>query len=127
MRAFLAALMLACVIPAAAGATEWGIASIYRYGPVACPGYRFGGMTAAHKSLPCGTKVRVTNLANGRAIIVTIVDRGPYVRGRIIDLTPAAAALLGFSEHGAGLAHVTVKPVGFPPRRGRCGGPTNAD
>lgn len=63
-----------------------------------------GALTAAHKTLPFGTRVRVTNRRNGRSIVVRINDRGPFVRGRIIDLTPAAAHALGFS----GLAPVTV-------------------
>ena len=52
--------------------------------------------TAAHKTLPMGTKVRVTNQSNGKSEIVTITDRGPYVRGRIIDLTIGCAERLGF-------------------------------
>jgi rare lipoprotein A len=69
---------------------------------------RAGGLTAAHRSLPFGTLVRVTNQHNGRSVVVRINDRGPFVRGRIIDVTPAAAHALGFS----GLAHVTVTVVG---------------
>ena len=61
-------------------------------------------LTAAHRSLPFGTKVRVSNRKNGQSIVVTINDRGPFVRGRIIDVTPAAARELGFS----GLAPVTL-------------------
>lgn len=55
-------------------------------------GQRFNthAMTAAHKSLAFGSKVRVTNLNNGKTVLVTITDRGPYVRGRIIDLSQAA-------------------------------------
>lgn len=62
-------------------------------------------LTAAHRSLPFGSKVRVTNLRNGRSAIVTITDRGPFVRGRIIDLSLAGKRALGMS----GLAHVTVE------------------
>jgi rare lipoprotein A len=62
-------------------------------------------LTAAHRSLPFGTKVRVSNRKNGRSVIVTINDRGPFIRGRIIDVTPAAARELGFS----GLAPVTLR------------------
>jgi rare lipoprotein A len=54
--------------------------------------------------LPFGTKVTVTNRHNGHSVVVTINDRGPFVRGRVIDVTPAAARVLGFS----GLAQVTV-------------------
>jgi rare lipoprotein A len=54
-------------------------------------------MTAAHRSLPFGTMVRVTNQRNGRTATVRINDRGPFVRGRVIDVSPAAARALGFS------------------------------
>jgi rare lipoprotein A len=63
-------------------------------------------LTAAHRSLAFGTKVRVLNQKNGHSVIVTINDRGPFVRGRIIDVTPAGARALGFS----GLAPVTIEP-----------------
>src|SRR5262245_12300916 len=55
---------------------------------------RDGALTAAHKTLPFGSRVRVTNRANGRSVVVTITDRGPFVRGRIIDLTVAACRAL---------------------------------
>lgn len=57
-------------------------------------------MTAAHKTLPMGTKVRVTNLDNGKSAIVTITDRGPYIKGRIIDVTKGVAQKLGFINRG---------------------------
>ncbi len=60
--------------------------------------------TAAHRRLPFGTLVQVTNTRNGRTAVVRINDRGPFVRGRVIDVTPAAARQLGFS----GLAPVTL-------------------
>ena len=63
-----------------------------------------GALTAAHRTLPFGTKVKVTNKRNGHSVVVTINDRGPFVRGRVIDVTPAAARALGFS----GLTHVTL-------------------
>ena len=65
-------------------------------------------LTAASKTLPLGTRVRVTNLENGRTVHVTINDRGPYVRGRLIDLTPRAADLLAMRHDG--LAKVEVRP-----------------
>jgi rare lipoprotein A len=86
---------------------ETGIASIYGYkGGKTASGERAspGQLTAAHKSLPFGTMVQVTNKKNGRTVTVRINDRGPFIRGRIIDLTPAAASQLGFS----GLAPVVV-------------------
>ena len=64
-------------------------------------------MTAAHKSLPFGSKIKVTNKKNGHAVTVTITDRGPYVKGRYIDLSKAGARALGF----AGVAPVSVIPV----------------
>jgi rare lipoprotein A len=56
--------------------------------------------TAAHKTLPLGTHVRVINVANGKAEVVTITDRGPYIRGRIIDVTVGVADRLGFAARG---------------------------
>jgi rare lipoprotein A len=87
-----------------------GIASVYGYGgskTASGETARPGGMTAAHRSLPFGTMVRVTNRHNGRTVVVRINDRGPFVRGRIIDVTPSAAKALGFS----GLAPVTLAVV----------------
>jgi rare lipoprotein A len=67
-----------------------------------------GALTAAHKSLPFGTHVRVTNQRNGKSVVVRINDRGPFVRGRVIDLTPAGATAIGMS----GLAPVSLAVVG---------------
>jgi rare lipoprotein A len=64
-------------------------------------------LTAAHKSLPFGSKVKVTNKKSGHAVTVTIMDRGAYVKGRCIDLSKAGARALGFT----GLAPVSVVPV----------------
>jgi rare lipoprotein A len=89
--------------------TQRGIASVYstESGSKTASGAKLnpGALTAAHRSLPFGSKVRVTNRKNRRSVVVTINDRGPFVRGRIIDLTPAGARALGFS----GLASVTVE------------------
>ncbi|HEY7298965.1 MAG TPA: septal ring lytic transglycosylase RlpA family protein [Xanthobacteraceae bacterium] len=83
------------------GGQGGGIASVYSTdsGRSTARGGRLnpGALTAAHRSLPFGTAVRVTNKKNGRSVIVTINDRGPFVRGRVIDVTPAAASALGFS------------------------------
>jgi rare lipoprotein A len=83
-------------------AGELGIASYYQ-NPY------HGGLIAAHKTLPFGAKVRVFNLDNGKSAIVTIVDRGPFIRGRIIDVSPVAATALGFRQ--AGLAHVRIERI----------------
>jgi len=66
-------------------------------------------LTAAHRKLPFGTQVRVTNLNNGRSVIVRINDRGPFVRGRIIDLSAAAARALGMVQ--TGVAPVSLEVV----------------
>lgn len=85
--------------------TETGIASIYSGEKTANGEYAHASaLTAAHKSLPFGTKVKVTNVQTGQSVIVRINDRGPYIKGRIIDLTPAGARAIGFS----GLAQVEL-------------------
>ncbi len=93
---------LACLVatsPLAAG--QRGVASIYstESGSSTASGQRLNpaALTAAHRTLPFGTKVRVTNTRNGHSIFVIINDRGPFVRGRVIDLTPAGARALSFS------------------------------
>jgi rare lipoprotein A len=66
--------------------------------------------SAAHRSLPLGTRAQVTNLENGRSALVTVEDRGPHVRGRLIDLSPATADRLGMRRDGVVL--VEVRPLG---------------
>jgi peptidoglycan lytic transglycosylase len=103
------ATLLLALTPAANA--QSGIASVYAYhGGRTASGERVspGALTAAHRSLPFGTRVRVTNERNGRSVVVRINDRGPFVRGRIIDLTPAAARAIGMS----GLAPVEVNVAG---------------
>jgi len=70
-------------------------------------------LTAAHRTLPFGTRVRVTNLANGRRIVVRINDRGPFKKGRVLDVTPAAARKLGFAT--SGLTRVRLDVLGKLP------------
>jgi rare lipoprotein A len=96
--------MFACVSVASA---QSGIASVYAYkGGITASGERASPdkLTAAHRTLPFGSRVRVTNKRNGRSVVVRINDRGPFIKGRVIDLTPAGARALGFS----GLAPVTL-------------------
>jgi peptidoglycan lytic transglycosylase len=86
-----------------------GIASVYSGGRTANGEHASaGGLTAAHRSLPFGTLVKVTNRHSQRSVVVRINDRGPFVGGRVIDLTLAAARAIGFS----GLAPVTLSVVG---------------
>ena len=97
--------------------TEWrayesGIASWYGgrwHGRKTANGERYdqNSMTAAHKRLPFGTKVRVTNLKTGKSCVVRINNRGPYVRGRVIDLSVAAAKKIG--SHSGGLSRVKLE------------------
>jgi rare lipoprotein A len=70
--------------------------------------YNQNAMTAAHKSLPFGTKVRVTNAANGKSVIVRINDRGPYSGKRVIDLSRAAASAVGIIQRGVARVRVDV-------------------
>ena len=96
------------VLPIAALAQS-GVASVYSGERTANGEYASaGGLTAAHRTLPFGMKVRVTNQHTGRSVVVRINDRGPFVRGRVIDITPAAAHALGMS----GLAPVTLTVLG---------------
>jgi rare lipoprotein A len=87
-------------------ATDQGKASWYsiktNYGTKTASGQRLcnNAPTAAHKTLPMGTKVRVTNLANEKSEIVTINDRGPFIKGRVIDVTIGTAEKLGFVQRG---------------------------
>lgn len=74
--------------------------------------YRKGKLTGAHKSLPFGTKVRVTNLGNNQTVEVVINDRGPYVDGRIIDVSRAAAEKLGFVNQGLAEVKIEVLDAG---------------
>jgi hypothetical protein len=112
-----------------AGATsESGIASVYAGGPTANGEQaRIGGMTAAHRSIPFGTKVRVTNRANGKSATVRINDRGPFSGGRIIDLMPTTAKAGLFRtdpRYTCGRRYrrtLTGSDVRFPERRVRNG------
>jgi rare lipoprotein A len=91
-----------------------GVASYYAQkfqGRPTASGEKFdnGKLTAAHRTLPFGTKVRVTNLGNGRSVTVRVNDRGPFVRGRVIDLSYAAARRIDMVR--TGIARVRVEPV----------------
>jgi rare lipoprotein A len=105
------AVLLLCFFSAASRAEDC-IASVYSIGDRSQRSTRTASgipldnnaMTAAHRTLKFGSQVRVTNKANGQSVTVTITDRGPYVRGRCIDLTETAALSLGFT----GLASVNV-------------------
>jgi rare lipoprotein A len=114
-----ALLMAACLYPTPALARakhrhrEFGVASFYGRewnGHRTASGERFdpNALTAAHRTLPFGTRVRVTNLDNGRQIVVRINDRGPFVRGRVLDLSRAAAKKLDFLATGTATVRIDV-------------------
>jgi rare lipoprotein A len=104
-------------LPTASGFTETGKASWYGkkfHGRLTANGERYDmyGITAAHKTLPLGTVVRVRNLDNGRTLDIRLNDRGPFVEGRIIDLSYGAAKSLGVV--GPGTANVRLTALGKP-------------
>lgn len=86
--------------------TTTGLASYYKSGKTTANGERFKpmGMTAAHRTLPFGTKVVVTHLKTGKSVVVRINDRGPFIKGRVIDLSLGAAKVMGLL--GSGVAKV---------------------
>ena len=88
-----------------------GLASFYSHGSRTASGESFnaGELTAAHRTLPFGTRVRVTNVATGRSVMVRVNDRGPFVNGRVIDVSHAAAQSLGMV--GQGVAKVKLDVV----------------
>ncbi len=103
------------------GHTQKGVASYYHdalHGRKTASGevYNKRIMSAAHKSLPLGTKVRVTKAGSGKSIVVKINDRGPFVKGRIIDLSRRAARELGIINSGVAKVKVEVLKI---PKRGR--------
>ena len=86
----------------ATAASQCGTASWYALHSRTASGERMNpaAMTAAHRSLPFGTRIKVTNQRNGKAVLVRVNDRGPFVKGRVLDLSKAAAAALGFVSSG---------------------------
>ena len=116
-----AGLLALGTLPAAAAdrIAHDGIASFYgreHHGGPTASGERFNmnAMTAAHRTARLGSHLEVTNLTNGKKIVVRINDRGPFVRGRIIDLSRAAAAELGFIGSGLTRVHVQTADAGTP-------------
>jgi rare lipoprotein A len=98
---------------------ETGVASYYGpefAGRTTASGepHRPNAMTAASRTLPLGTTAKVTNTETGQSVAVAVNDRGPYVKHRIIDLSPRAASRLGMKDDG--LAWVKVQPLSVPPR-----------
>ena len=97
--AALAALMFSSTAEAATG-----YASYYKMGRRTASGERFSpmGLTCAHRNLPFGTKLKVTNVKTGRSVVVRVNDRGPFVRSRVLDLSLGAAQVIGLTAMGIG-------------------------
>lgn len=108
--AIVALLAVAGMSGQAAAASQCGKASWYSAGTKTANGERMNAaaLAAAHRSLPFGTKVRVENLSNGRSVVVRINDRGPFIGGRVIDVTRGAAERLGMVKAGVTRVKVTV-------------------
>lgn len=108
----------------ASGFRQVGLASWYGpgfHGRTTASGERFdqNDLTAAHRKLPLGTEVKVTNLKNGRSIVVEINDRGPYIDGRVIDVSKAAARRLGIVEEGVAKVRIEATPQQMAMAEGR--------
>jgi rare lipoprotein A len=90
-------------------------------GPLTANGERYnpGGLTAAHRTLPFGTRVRVTSPSTGRSVVVRINDRGPYAGNRVIDLSVGAARAIGLTSAGVGTVRMEVVGGGEGRRQGR--------
>jgi rare lipoprotein A len=99
---FILAIAFLSASPALAATT--GLASYYKTGYKTASGERYNpnGYTAAHRNLPFGTKLRVTNLKNGKSVVVRVNDRGPFIRKRVLDLSYGAAKALGITRAGVG-------------------------
>ena len=112
IRSFVPALLISLSSLASFGdaLAETGRASWYSLTSRTASGERCdpGALTAAHRSLPFGTKVKVENIKNGKSVVVRINDRGPFVGGRVIDVTKAAAHKLGFVAAGTARVRLTV-------------------
>jgi rare lipoprotein A len=111
-------------IPSSSGFAQRGLASWYGpkfHGRTTANGehYDMYGYTAAHKTLPFNTHVQVTNLENNKSTVVRINDRGPFVKGRIIDLTYAAAHALDMAEDG--VVQVRIEALGYAREKSRAG------
>jgi rare lipoprotein A len=110
LRTLILCLAALLALSAAAHAANWtGKASYYSLKGRTAHGGRVAGFTAAHRTLPFGARARVTNLRNNRSVIVTINDRGPFTRGRVIDVSTQAAEALGFRT--AGVTEVRVEAL----------------
>ncbi len=106
----IALILFTYLFVAPANALTVGWASFYKTGRVTANGEAFRpmGLTAAHRKLPFGTILKVTNLSSGKSVIVRVNDRGPYINGRILDLSLGAAKMIGLINAGVTKVSYTV-------------------
>ena len=110
MRAAAYCLLVVWPLIGPAAAESWtGKASYYDYKGRTASGQKPGALTAAHRTLPFGTRLKVTNLNNNRSTLVIVSDRGPFLRSRIVDVSASAAEALGFRDKG--VAEVRIETV----------------
>lgn len=108
---------LSCKVNGQYGVASWYGAQFQGMETASGPPFDMNAMTCAHRKLPLGTRIRVTDLMNLRSVVLRVNDRGPFVGNRVLDVTRAAARRLGFL--GAGLAPVKIEVVSYP---GQCMG-----
>lgn len=102
--------LMSAIVACSAQAGEWrGKASYYTLRGRTASGAMASSMTAAHRTLPFGSRIRVVNISNHRSVVVTVRDRGPFIAGRVLDVTKDAAEALGFVAHG--VADVSLATV----------------
>lgn len=96
---FVVSAVVAALLSVSSAHASVGMASWYKMGRKTANGERFipMGLTCAHRSLRFGTKLKITNLHNGRSVVVRVNDRGPFVRGRVLDLSQGAARAIGMA------------------------------
>lgn len=114
-------LAIAMALPTEFALAQCGKASWYAMTSLTASGERASPstMTAAHRTLPFGTKIRVTNQRNGKSVVLRVNDRGPFIKGRIVDVTKRAARKLGFVKSGWAPVRVTLASK-RPPKRNQC-------
>ncbi len=111
-KSLFAVVLLTLLNSASAQSATVGWASYYKMGRLTANGEHFKpmGLTAAHRKLPFGTKLKVTNLRSGKSVLVRVNDRGPFIKGRILDLSLGAARVIGLHKSGVGkISYVVVK------------------
>jgi rare lipoprotein A len=110
MKFVMSAAMAAFVFFSAPVQAATGWASYYSCCKLTANGERFNkhGFTAAHRTLPFGTKLKVTNLRTGKSVVVRVNDRGPFIKGRLIDLSLGAAKVIGLTKTGVAKVNITI-------------------